>query len=348
MSRAGGALCRAAALTEHAPSISSTPRPARRELPSRCRGRPPCGPLNRVGKCRFPCGWIYEKGQEYALDEQGKTATLAWQYRRSPGLFGFALGYAQRLPNGNTLIGWGSTNPSVTEVTPDGREVYELDLPPAVYSYRAYRFEWPPVRPVSATVHPRTLNTRSGGTWVTAIVEPEEFDPTTIDVATITLAGVPASATKAAVLGDADADGRPGVTVRFPRDAVVERLRPGMNRVEVAGSLTTGERFRGAVELRLVGPPSPRAGTSALRAVSLPGEWPLRFATRASFVPVDFAAYDVNGRLVRRWKATPDAAGVVEWDGRSAGGKAAPSGIYFIRPERAAGGGASARVVLLR
>jgi len=121
-----------------------------------------------------------------------------------------------------------------------------------------------------------------------------------------------------------------------------------MNRVEVTGLLTTGERILGIAELRLVGPPSPRAGASALCAVSLPGEWPLRVATGASAALVDLAAHDVNGRLVRRRRATPDSGGVVECDGRSAAGERVPSGIYFIRPERAARGGASARVVLLR
>jgi hypothetical protein len=40
------------------------------------------------------------------------------------------------------LIGWGATNPGVTEVGPDGSKVFELTFDAGVYSYRAYRFEW--------------------------------------------------------------------------------------------------------------------------------------------------------------------------------------------------------------
>jgi hypothetical protein len=79
---------------------------------------------------------------EYALDETDMTAEPVWQYRNLPDTFGGAMGYVQRLPNGNTLIGWGATNPSVTEVRSDGTKVFELNLPSQVYSYRAYRLDW--------------------------------------------------------------------------------------------------------------------------------------------------------------------------------------------------------------
>ena len=82
----------------------------------------------------------FSRAVEYKLDEVNKTATLVWQYRNSPDIYGFAMGYVQRLENGNTLIGWGATNPSVTEVTPDGKVALEMDLPQGIWSYRAYRF----------------------------------------------------------------------------------------------------------------------------------------------------------------------------------------------------------------
>ena len=53
------------------------------------------------------------------------------------------MGYVQRLDNGNTVIGWGATNPTVTEVQPDGSRTFELSLPRGVYSYRAYKFNTP-------------------------------------------------------------------------------------------------------------------------------------------------------------------------------------------------------------
>jgi len=86
----------------------------------------------------------FSRAVEYSVDEQAKSATLAWQFRHSPDVFGFAMGSVQRLPNGNTLIGWGMGSPAVTEVRPDGSVAYELRLPDSVVSYRAFRFPWTP------------------------------------------------------------------------------------------------------------------------------------------------------------------------------------------------------------
>jgi len=84
----------------------------------------------------------FSRAIEYDLDQVNKTCTLVWQYRHSPSIFSFAMGYAQRLPNGNTVVGWGSSNPTLTEVDPAGHVVYELSYPMGVFSYRAYRQTW--------------------------------------------------------------------------------------------------------------------------------------------------------------------------------------------------------------
>ena len=89
----------------------------------------------------------FSRAVEYELDEVNRTARLVWQYRDTPDIFGFAMGYAQRLGNGNTLISWGAGKPDVIEVAPDGTRVLELRLPDGVFNYRAYRFAWPPQRP---------------------------------------------------------------------------------------------------------------------------------------------------------------------------------------------------------
>jgi hypothetical protein len=81
---------------------------------------------------------------EYQLDENlsPKTATLVWQFINDPPFFSAATGSAQRLANGNTFIGWGTTsNPAATEVAPDGTKVLELALPPGMFSYRAFKFD---------------------------------------------------------------------------------------------------------------------------------------------------------------------------------------------------------------
>ena len=85
---------------------------------------------------------------EYKLDEENKTAELVWTYVPDPSVYGWHRGNAQRLPNGNTFIGWGGDGskdgPACTEVTTEGEKVFELFFDdPAVESYRAFRFPLP-------------------------------------------------------------------------------------------------------------------------------------------------------------------------------------------------------------
>lgn len=82
---------------------------------------------------------------EYSLDQVNKIAHKVWEYVPENTIYTSAMGYAQRLSNGNTLIGWGKNTQlqTVTEVNSDGDVLWELSFPPDVYSYRAYRFECP-------------------------------------------------------------------------------------------------------------------------------------------------------------------------------------------------------------
>lgn len=84
----------------------------------------------------------YSRVLEYVLDQQNLTATLVWEYRNTPDTYGDSMGNAQRLPNQNTLIGWGSGMPTLTEVTMGGSKAFELTMGPGHQSYRAYRFPW--------------------------------------------------------------------------------------------------------------------------------------------------------------------------------------------------------------
>lgn len=103
---------------------------------------------------------------EYKLDEKKMTAELVWQYINQPTEISSAMGYVQRLNNGNTLIGWGTSNPAVTEVTPSNEKVFEMSLPDNVWSYRAFRFTLPiqyyssfvpnKMRPESGTISTET------------------------------------------------------------------------------------------------------------------------------------------------------------------------------------------------
>ena len=83
----------------------------------------------------------YSRAVEYKLDEVNKVATLIWQFRRTPDIFGFAMGNAQRLHNGNTLISWGATSPAITEVTPSGAIALEISLPQDEFTYRTFKDE---------------------------------------------------------------------------------------------------------------------------------------------------------------------------------------------------------------
>ncbi|HYM20033.1 MAG TPA: aryl-sulfate sulfotransferase [Candidatus Kapabacteria bacterium] len=86
-------------------------------------------------------GGTFSRALEYKLDQTNKTATEVWEFRHSPQVFGSAMGYVQRLPNGNTLIGWGACNSvAITEVGPFGRTEFELAMDSMNYSYRAYKF----------------------------------------------------------------------------------------------------------------------------------------------------------------------------------------------------------------
>ncbi len=86
----------------------------------------------------------FSRAVEYQVDESAMTATLVWQYRHTPDVYGSAMGYVQRFTGGHTLIGWGATNPTVTELDENGSKILELTFEPGAYSYRAYRYVWKP------------------------------------------------------------------------------------------------------------------------------------------------------------------------------------------------------------
>lgn len=85
---------------------------------------------------------MFTRVVEYKLDEKLKTAELIWQCRNNPDVYSIGLGYAQRLKNGNTFIGWGYTFPTITEVRPDGTKAFEMSFKDNLFTYRAYRFPW--------------------------------------------------------------------------------------------------------------------------------------------------------------------------------------------------------------
>lgn len=145
---------------------------------------------------------------ECALDEVNRTATLVWEYRNIPDTYSFAMGYTQRLPNGNTLIGWGAANPTATEVTPDGQKVAEINFPQAIYSYRAFKYEWPPVLSSQVRLGSGAFDVASADPWVTINIEPEGFEADSINVESVRLGGInPGRVAVLTGLVDSDGDG---------------------------------------------------------------------------------------------------------------------------------------------
>ncbi len=79
----------------------------------------------------------YSRAVEYAIDETTKTLTRTWQVTDTHTV---AIGNAQRLPSGNTLVNWGLAG-KLTEVTADEQVAREIDLG-GDSSYRAFRLPW--------------------------------------------------------------------------------------------------------------------------------------------------------------------------------------------------------------
>lgn len=87
----------------------------------------------------------YSRSVEYKLNEIDKTAELVWEFYNEPKTYTFGMGGAQRLPNDNTVIGWGENFTdlkAMSEIRTDGTIAFELLLPNSIVNYKAFRFPW--------------------------------------------------------------------------------------------------------------------------------------------------------------------------------------------------------------
>lgn len=88
----------------------------------------------------------YSRGVKYQLDLESMTAEKVWEYRHPNDLYTAYIGNMHNLPNGNSLLNWGSsvstTGVSATEVTPDGEIVFEFGIDIGAPAYRIFRFPW--------------------------------------------------------------------------------------------------------------------------------------------------------------------------------------------------------------
>lgn len=75
----------------------------------------------------------------FRINEHQKTATLLRRFTHPDRLSAKAMGNAQRLDNGNVLVGWGTAQ-RVSEISSDGELLFDAAHPQV--SYRAYRAVW--------------------------------------------------------------------------------------------------------------------------------------------------------------------------------------------------------------
>ncbi len=88
----------------------------------------------------YRTGNRYSRAVEYKLNEENHTATMVWDYRNTPDVVSDFMGSAQRMHNGNTLIGWGGAIPTFTEVDSNNNKLLEVAMTNP-FSYRAYKYD---------------------------------------------------------------------------------------------------------------------------------------------------------------------------------------------------------------
>ena len=101
------------------------------------------GHLTLFDNGRAGNNYHYATGKEYALDENLMTATLAWSYIEDSSSFSVSMGDVQRLPNGNTVIGYGNLptkNYMFVVADPAGNKVFEVTFLDTMRSYRAFNY----------------------------------------------------------------------------------------------------------------------------------------------------------------------------------------------------------------
>ncbi len=97
---------------------------------------------------------VFSRAVEYKLNTEDTTNLIAekvWEFRNTPDEFSRVMGSIQRLPDGNTIIGWGSSSKTpntvddwraITEVTPNGIKTFEMFIENQNYSYQVFRAPW--------------------------------------------------------------------------------------------------------------------------------------------------------------------------------------------------------------
>ena len=145
-----------------------------------------------------------------------------------------------------------------------------------------------------------------------------------------TLRSEAGSASRGIVVGGVPAPDSAGT----PQSALVTGLPPGarcwfwLRTRDDAGNQSASSNVVGAT-LPLGGPGS---GAVALVPERTVGPAPVRLAWHTvAGRPTDITVFDVTGRRLQTFAVGPASRGVLEWNGRDAGGSRVPAGVYFAR-----------------
>jgi Arylsulfotransferase (ASST) len=101
------------------------------------------------------------------LDTGTKAATLVKAIEHPLSLSVGAEGNAQALDNGDTFVGWGSSD-RVSEFDPQGKLIFDATIPGGNDTYRGYRFQWtgqPDTLPTATAHHRRRKKTIVHAIW---------------------------------------------------------------------------------------------------------------------------------------------------------------------------------------
>ncbi len=77
------------------------------------------------------------------LDLATHVATLVKSDHQPEGQVSQLMGNAQTTPGGDLFVGWGSLR-YISEFSPSGKLLFNVELPAGVSTYRAYLLPWDP------------------------------------------------------------------------------------------------------------------------------------------------------------------------------------------------------------
>ena len=110
--------------------------------------------------------------------------------------------------------------------------------------------------PISATIdfHPKRLNLKSKGKWVTVFIKlPEEYDVNDIDLATILLNSELAAELTPTEIIDIDNDGLLDLMVKFNRTSIKDVLNlQAICEITITGTLFSGIEFISICQINLI------------------------------------------------------------------------------------------------